>query len=191
MREAICEFWPDAATRPRIEDFSDPQRTTALVETWTKANPDRERIASPPEVTLGSSITALFEAVCEKQLFQPTIIHEFPVEVSPLAKQICSKQDILKTAAGYVSDSVCSVGGMSITSHSEIVGDFNSAYSVTSTSHTERGASGPPRDTTTKIEAKWLGACKPDQKPGDIVMPGGFKLNIKDAEKLKGLIPQK
>ena len=35
-----------------------------------------------------------------------------------------------------------------------------------------------------------LGACKPDQKPGDIVMPGGFKLNIKDADKLKGLLPK-
>jgi Protein of unknown function (DUF3617) len=111
--------------------------------------------------------------------------------VSPLAKQICSKQDVQKTATGFVSDSVCAVGGMSITSHSEIVGDFNSAYTVTSSSHADRGTSGPPRDTTTKIEAKWLGACKPDQKPGDIVMPGGFKLNIKDAEKLKGLIPQK
>ena len=40
------------------------------------------------------------------------------------------------------------------------------------------------------IEAKWLGACKPDQKPGDIVMPGGFKMNIKDAEKLKDLLPK-
>ena len=29
-----------------------------------------------------------------------------------------------------------------------------------------------------------------DQKPGDIVMAGGFKLNIKDAEKLKGLLPK-
>ena len=38
----------------------------------------------------------------------------------------------------------------------------------------------------TTIEAKWLGACKPDQKPGDIVMPGGFKLNIKDARKAEG-----
>ena len=47
-----------------------------------------------------------------------------------------------------------------------------------------------PRDSTTTIEAKWLGACKPDQKPGDIVMPGGFKMNIKDAEKLKGLAPK-
>ena len=25
--------------------------------------------------------------------------------------------------------------------------------------------------STMTIEAKWLGACKPDQKPGDIVMP--------------------
>jgi hypothetical protein len=108
---------------------------------------------------------------------------------SPLAKQICSKQDIQKTATGYVSDSVCGAGGMSITSHAEIVGDFNSAYTVTSTSHTDRGSAGPARDSTTKIEAKWLGACKPDQKPGDIVMPGGFKLNVRDAEKLKGLLP--
>ena len=61
---------------------------------------------------------------------------------------------------------------------------------VKSTSHSEGGPSVVPRDVTTTIEAKWLGACKPDQKPGDIVMPGGFKLNIKDADKLKGLLPK-
>jgi uncharacterized protein DUF3617 len=111
--------------------------------------------------------------------------------VSPMAKQICSKQDVQKTATGYVTDSLCSVGGMSISSHSEISGDFNSAYTVTTTSHSDLGAKAAPRDVVTKIEAKWLGACKPDQKPGDIVMPGGgFKLNIKDAEKLRGLLPK-
>jgi hypothetical protein len=109
---------------------------------------------------------------------------------SPMSKEICSKQDIQKTATGYVTDSVCSVGGMSMTSHSDITGDFNSAYTVKSTSHSEHGPPGLPRDATTTIEAKWLGACKGDQKPGDIVMPGGFKLNIKDAEKLKGLVPK-
>jgi hypothetical protein len=110
--------------------------------------------------------------------------------VSPMAKQICSRQDIRKTATGYVTDSVCSVGGVSISSHSEITGDFNSVYTVATTSHSDLGDKTPPRDTVTKIEAKWLGACKPDQKPGDIVMPGGgFKLNVKDAEKLKGLLP--
>jgi hypothetical protein len=40
------------------------------------------------------------------------------------------------------------------------------------------------------LDAKWLGACKPDQKAGDIVMPGGVKMNVKDMEKLKALIPK-
>jgi hypothetical protein len=109
---------------------------------------------------------------------------------SPMSKEVCSKNDIQKTATGYVTDSVCSVAGMSMTSHSEITGDFNAAYTVKTTSHSERGPAGTPRDSTMTIEAKWLGACKPDQKPGDIVMPGGFKMNVKDAEKLKGLLPK-
>jgi hypothetical protein len=109
---------------------------------------------------------------------------------SPMSKEACSKNDIQQTATGYVTDSVCSVAGVSMTSHSDITGDFNSAYTVKSSSHSERGPTGAPRDATTTIEAKWLGACKADQKPGDIVMPGGFKMNVKDAEKLKGLLPK-
>jgi hypothetical protein len=49
---------------------------------------------------------------------------------SPLAKEICSKHDIQQTATGYVIDSVCSVAGVSVTSHSDVTGDFNSAYTV-------------------------------------------------------------
>jgi len=107
--------------------------------------------------------------------------------MAPAAKDVCTKKDLQKTATGYVADSACTIGGASITSHSEITGDFNSAYTVKTTAHTENGPAVVPRDSTTTIEAKWLGACKPDQKPGDIVMPGGFKLNIKDAERLKGV----
>jgi len=115
---------------------------------------------------------------------------EMSTAFSPMGKEMCSKQDIVKTATGYVSDSVCGVAGMSITSHAEINGDFNSAYTVKSTSHSEHGPSGVPRDSTTTIEAKWLGACKADQKAGDIMMPGGMKMNIKDMQKLKDLIPK-
>ena len=70
---------------------------------------------------------------------------------SPSGKDTCAKQEIQKTATGYVSDSVCAVGGMTITSHAEITGDFNSAYTVKSTSQTDRGGSSscraipPPR----------------------------------------------
>ena len=108
---------------------------------------------------------------------------------APASTETCTKHELQKTATGYVSDSVCSIAGTSITSHADIVGDYNSAYTVKSTSRTERPPA-PPRDSTMTIEAKWLGACKPDQKPGDIVMPGGFKMNIKDAEKLKSLAPK-
>jgi hypothetical protein len=115
---------------------------------------------------------------------------DMAIAASPLSKEICSKRELQKTATGYVSDSVCSVAGISMTSHAEITGDFSSAYTVKTTTHSDRPVSGLPTDHTTTIEAKWLGACKPDQKAGDIVMPGGFKLNVKDAEKLKGLIPK-
>lgn len=105
-------------------------------------------------------------------------------------KETCARQDVQKTATGYVSDSVCSVAGMTITSHAEITGDFNSAYTVKATSRTEGGPANLNREGTTTIEAKWLGACKADQKPGDIVMPGGIKMNIGDLDKLKAMLPK-
>jgi hypothetical protein len=109
---------------------------------------------------------------------------------SPMSKEVCSKREVQQSASGYVMDSVCSIAGVSMTTHSEITGDFDSAYTIRTTMHSDVAAAGSPKDATTTIEAKWLGACKAGQKPGDIVMPGGFKLNVKDAEKLKGLLPK-
>jgi len=109
---------------------------------------------------------------------------------SPTAQQMCSKQEIRKTATGYAADSVCNVAGRSITSHSDVVGDFNSAYTVTTVSRTNtEGSAAASRETTSRIEAKWLGACKPDQKPGDVVMPDGRKVNLIDLQKSKGPLP--
>jgi hypothetical protein len=126
-----------------------------------------------------------------QQCTDATTDKDMSTAFSPMAKEICSKQDIQKTATGYITDSVCGVAGMTIKSHAEITGDFNSAYTVKSTSRSEGGMAGAPRDNSTTIEAKWLGACKADQKAGDIMMPGGMKMNIKDMEKLKALIPKK
>ena len=126
-----------------------------------------------------------------QQCTDETTDKDMSTAFSPMAKDICSKQDIQKTATGYVTDSVCGMAGMTIKSRGEIVGDFNSAYTVKSTSRTEGAPAGMPKGSTTTIEAKWLGACKADQKPGDIIMPGGMKMNITDMEKLKGMIPKR
>jgi len=125
-----------------------------------------------------------------QQCTDETTDKDMSTAMSPIGKEMCSKQDIQKTATGYVTDSICGIAGVSIKSHAEITGDFNSAYTVKSISHSEGGPAGMPRDSTTTIEAKWLGVCKPDQKPGDIMMPGGMKMNIKDMEKLKAMIPK-
>ncbi len=110
---------------------------------------------------------------------------------SPAAvKQTCSKNDIRKTATGYVTDSVCNFGATTVTTHSETTGDFNSAYTVKVTAHSDGGPTGATHDTATTVEAKWLGACLPNQRAGDIVMPGGYKMNIKDAEKLRAAMPK-
>ena len=139
------------------------------------------------KIRAGSSVPEMTMQHCTNE----TVDKEMSNNVSPMAKQICSRQDIKKTATGYVSDSECSVAGVNTTTHAEITGDFNSAYTVKSSSHAQGGAAGAAgRDTATTIDAKWLGACKADQKVGDIVMPGGFKMNVRDMDKLKALLPK-
>ena len=63
-----------------------------------------------------------------------------------------------------------------------IQGDFASSYTVKVSTSLEadpaRGQQASKRDMT--IRARWLGPCKPGQKPGDIEMPNGIKMNILD-----------
>ena len=77
-----------------------------------------------------------------QQCTDETTDKDMSTAFSPMAKEMCSKQDIQKTSAGYVTDSVCGIAGMTIKSHAEITGDFNSAYTVKSTSHSEGGSAG-------------------------------------------------
>ena len=89
---------------------------------------------------------------------------EMSTAFSPMGKDICSKQDIQKTATGYVTDSVCGIAGMSITSHAEITGDFNSAYTVKSTAHSERGPAGA-HDTKRRSRRNGSAPARPIRSP--------------------------
>ena len=109
---------------------------------------------------------------------------------APMTKDMCSKQDMQKTATGMTIDSTCNIGGMTSVSHMDVTGDFNSAYAIKMTSQNSGGPAGMPHETSTTMEAKWLGACKADQKPGDMIMSGGVKMNIKDLQKLRGAMPK-
>ncbi|RTL48362.1 MAG: DUF3617 family protein [Bradyrhizobiaceae bacterium] len=119
----------------------------------------------------------------------PSIDKEMGATFDPMAKQMCPQRNVQKTATGMVIDSTCNIGGISSTSHTQIDGDFNSAYTVQVTSTHPGLTGGPPKETNMTMQAKWMGPCKPDQKPGDMIMPGGIKMNIKDMQALRNMIP--
>jgi len=111
MREAIREFWPaEAGAKPAATAFEAADvmqaRLHAAMSSLEKAVGETARL-SPERIaelkTIHGAITAvyfdsmkgapvgklvynLFEAVVEPFLIQPTIIYDYPVEVSPLSK---------------------------------------------------------------------------------------------------------
>jgi hypothetical protein len=104
------------------------------------------------------------------------------------SKQNCSTQDLRREGNKFVMDSVCQHGKTTATTHAVMTGTFDSSYRMES-----KTAFDPPlrgvRESTTIVEATWLGPCKEGQRPGDIVMPGmpgGMpNINIQDMMKRK------
>jgi lysyl-tRNA synthetase class 2 len=67
-------------------------------------------MAFDPKAPAGKTIADLFEAVAEEHLIQPTIIYEFPMAISPLAKNSRNKEE----AADWVERFEVFVGGLEI-----------------------------------------------------------------------------
>lgn len=112
MREAIREYWPEEAdAKPALTAFDSVETLQKRIheaivsmeaaEGRTTHPPSPERMAelktirvavtaayydSVKGAPLGKLIYSLFEAIVEPFLIQPTIIYDYPVEVSPLSK---------------------------------------------------------------------------------------------------------
>jgi hypothetical protein len=106
-----------------------------------------------------------------------------------VSQGMCSKQDVKRVGNSLVVDSTCSIGGITTTSHGVMTGDFNAAYTVKVSSKREGGPpQAGPAETRMQIAARWTGPCKADQKPGDIIMPFGIKVNILDLKNMQGIL---
>jgi lysyl-tRNA synthetase class 2 len=90
MREAIVKYWPHGAgAAPTLEDLAAPggaQRATERYNAWAKAN-HAEYAAAKGKLADGEWTGLLFETIAEDHLVQPTILYDFPTEISPLSKQ--------------------------------------------------------------------------------------------------------
>ena len=90
MREAIIKYWPAGpAPKPSIEELAGSGGPAAVGERynlWAKQN-GAPYAASKGKLTDGEWTGLLFETIAESKLIQPTILYDFPIEISPLSKQ--------------------------------------------------------------------------------------------------------
>lgn len=107
---------------------------------------------------------------------------------NPLAPQPCTASEVQKHDNRYTLDAVCKTDGKTITLHSDITGDFSSTYSVVTETRTQDEPDTEPVVTSMTLEGKHVGACKWGQKPGDVVMAGGLKVNVKEMDKYKAML---
>lgn len=102
----------------------------------------------------------------------------------PFSTAACSKREVQRSAGAVTIDSTCTVAGKRATAHAVATGSFDSAYTMKVTA---QGEVLPGGKMTMTMEGKWIGACTADQRPGDIIMANGVKINIPDTQKLKPL----
>jgi lysyl-tRNA synthetase class 2 len=94
MREAVGHYWPSgAAPAPSIAELASPGGPLAAAgryNIWAQSA-GREPLPGLTGMKDGEITGLLFETVAEHQLIQPTILYDFPTEISPLSK--CRKDD--------------------------------------------------------------------------------------------------
>ncbi len=106
---------------------------------------------------------------------------------------MCPKPVMKRSGDTMTMDSTCTIEGKKSQTHMVITGSFESAYTMKVSIKSDSVPGGGEMSMT--MDAKWLGACRPDQRPGDLIMPGGMKMNIKDMQRVQqqrsGGLPQR
>lgn len=86
-------------------------------------------------------------------------------------KSNCTKNVARREGEKVVAESVCKMQGTTATTRAVFTGKFDSAYKGDIKTTYDPPMHGM-RESSSMIEAKWVGPCLAGQKPGDVVMPG-------------------
>ena len=149
-----------AMTSPALAaDFEFPAR-----------KPGQWQIVMTPEKPAGMpsmTVEACIDAATDKAMMSAGLA---------MNKDLCERLDIANDGGAIILDSTCQLGPMKATTHIVVEGDFNSAYTVKITGKTEGGPM--DGDMAMSQTATWMAdACTGDLKPGEMLMPGGMKID--------------
>ena len=91
---------------------------------------------------------------------------------------MCSKSEFKSVGKAFVAEAVCNLGGSTMKSKSVMTMNGDTSYR-TEASATFDPPLGGQSQSTTVIEGRHVGACKPGQQPGDLTTPTGQTINIR------------
>jgi len=94
----------------------------------------------------------------------------------------CSTMDVKAGRGRTTLHAVCRIQGSTVTTDAVYTGDFESGYKGDMTMRYSPPIQGMSEARMSQ-EGKWLGPCKPGQKPGDVIMPGMGNFNMNDMMK--------
>jgi len=95
----------------------------------------------------------------------------------------CETQSIRRDGKAVVVEAVCREGATTIRTRGVFTGDFSTTYRGEMKSTFDPPMQGMKESTQT-IEARYLGPCKPGQKPGDVTVGGMGGMNVNEMMKL-------
>jgi hypothetical protein len=96
-----------------------------------------------------------------------------------MAAGLCSKHD-LKVANNKVTiEAVCDLGVTRVQTTTVTTMTGDTAYRTEAHAVFDPPLKGTPRDSVTIVDGKHIGACKEGQQPGDMTLPNGQQVNIR------------
>jgi len=106
MREAVIKYWPaDLKPAPTLEEFSSADGPAAIgrrYNVWAKST-GAPYAAAKGNLTAGEWTGLLFETIAEDKLIQPSILYDFPIDISPLSKQKPDDPSLVERFEIYVA----------------------------------------------------------------------------------------
>ena len=94
-------------------------------------------------------------------------------------KQDCSVMEVKQSGTKVSIHSVCKMEGTTATTDGVFEGSFDSSYKGTMKTRFQPPMHGMSESNMT-LDARWLGPCKPGQKPGDMIMPNMGNINVNE-----------
>jgi len=116
-------------------------------------------------------MTMCLDATVQKQMFDMG---------AGTMQGMCSKHEFKMSGNRGTGDFICDFGGSRMHSTSTMAMTGDSSYRTEIHTTYEPPFMGQ-KESTTILTARHVGACKPGQRPGDMVLPNGQTMNVRDA----------